>query len=207
MRQAEFPLVLNSKDTGPEVPGFLLRENYLAEEEESHFLDRVAEGPWESDWKRRIQQFGLGYARKHGGQPEWVRDFPDWLRELGTRVAEDAGFDREPENCVINEYVPPQGIAPHSDYPAFGPRIACVSLGSGVVLDLIHSDKSLRVPVHVPARSLWVLSGEARTQWQHGIAPRLSDVIDGMRRPRQRRVSITFRTAAREDHRGHVVEE
>jgi hypothetical protein len=55
------------------------------------------------------------------------------------------------------------------------------------------------VSVHVPARSLWVIAGEARWEWQHGIAARLSDVIDGERRQRERRVSITFRTAKNPD--------
>ena len=178
------------------VPGFELREDYLTREEEQELLRLVESGPWETDWKRRIQQFGLGYKGEHGRRATWVRDFPDWLRALADRVGADAGFERAPENCVINEYIPPLGIAPHADYLAFGPRIACVSLGSDVVMDLIEPDTSVRVPVHVPARSLWILSGEARGKWRHGIAPRFSDKIRGERRPRQRRVSITFRTAA-----------
>jgi hypothetical protein len=44
---------------------------------------------------------------------------------------------------------------------------------------------------------LWIIAGEARSEWRHGIASRLTDVIDGERRPRARRISITFRTAAR----------
>ena len=114
---------------------------------------------------------------------------------LAARAQRDADFNRLPENCVINEYVPPLGIAPHRDYPAFGSRIACVSLGSDIILDFVSADRSRRVPVHVPARSLWIIDGPARTQWLHGIAPRLNDVIAGERRKRGRRVSITFRTA------------
>ena len=51
------------------------------------------------------------------------------------------------------------------------------------------------INAHVPARSLWIMTGEARTKWLHGIAARLTDLIDGERRNRRRRVSITFRTA------------
>jgi alkylated DNA repair dioxygenase AlkB len=114
---------------------------------------------------------------------------------LAERVGRDAGFERFPENCVINEYIPPLGIGPHRDYADFGGIVACVSLGSDIVVDFTHPDRGLRVPVHVPARSFWCISGEARWQWLHGIAPRLTDVIGGIRRPRGRRVSITFRTA------------
>jgi alkylated DNA repair dioxygenase AlkB len=177
-----------------EVPGFSLRPDYVDGEEERALLAQVDSGPWETDWRRRIQQYGLGYA-SGGNKPAWVRDLPDWLRPLARRVAEDANFERFPENCVINEYVPPLGIGPHRDYGAFGPTIACVSLGSDVVMDFTHAERGLRAAIHVPARSLWIITGEARREWQHGIGSRLSDVIGGERRRRGGRVSITFRTA------------
>jgi alkylated DNA repair dioxygenase AlkB len=180
------------------VSGFSVRANYVTAEEERELLAQVENGPWETDWRRRIQQYGLGYSDS-GGKPSWIRDLPEWLLPLAGRVARDAGFERFPENCVINEYIPPLGIGPHRDYPAFGPTIACVSLGSDVVLDLMKADRSERVSLHVPARSLWVLSGEARTKWLHGIAARLTDPIGGERRKRGRRVSITFRTAKNAD--------
>jgi alkylated DNA repair dioxygenase AlkB len=43
--------------------------------------------------------------------------------------------------------------------------MACVSLGSDMVMDFKLSEEKLHVPVHVPARSLWVISGEARWKW------------------------------------------
>jgi alkylated DNA repair dioxygenase AlkB len=104
-------------------------------------------------------------------------------------------MERFPENCVINEYLPPLGIGPHKDYPAFGSTIACVSLASAVILDLMSPDRATRIPVDVPARSLWVMTGEARSRWMHGIAARLTDTVAGERRKRGRRVSVTFRTA------------
>ena len=177
------------------APGFSLRPEYITSEEENSLLADAASGPWQNDYRRRIQQYGLGYGGERGAKPTWIRDFPDWLKPLAKRVAQDAGFGRFPENCVINEYIPPQGIAPHKDYAAFGPTVACVSLGSHILLDLIQPESERRITLHVPARSLWVMTGEARSQWQHGIAPRLTDVIEGQRRTRDRRVSITFRTA------------
>ncbi|HTG44821.1 MAG TPA: alpha-ketoglutarate-dependent dioxygenase AlkB, partial [Verrucomicrobiae bacterium] len=177
------------------VEGFWLAEDYLSMMEEGDLLQRVEKGPWETDWKRRIQQYGIGYGGRAGGRTTLVRDFPDWLQTLAERVARDAGFERVPDNCVVNEYIPPLGIAPHKDYAAFGPRVACLSLGSDIVMDLLAPNSSRRVEAYVPARSLWVLSGKARTEWQHGIATRLSDNIHGEKQPRARRVSITFRTA------------
>jgi alkylated DNA repair dioxygenase AlkB len=193
MSQAEL-FETKQSEVGAGVPEFSLRRDYISAQEERELVAHVENGPWETDWRRRIQQYGLGYSGDNG-RASWVRDLPEWLLPLAGRVARDAGFERFPENCVINEYIPPLGIGPHRDYPAFGPTIACVSLGSDVVLDLTKADRSERVSALVPARSLWVLSGEARTKWLHGIATRLTDPIDGERRKRARRVSITFRTA------------
>jgi alkylated DNA repair dioxygenase AlkB len=141
-----------------------------------------------------VQRYGLGYGPD---RPRAVAGpFPDWLRPLAERVGADSHFERFPENCVINEYLPGQGIAPHKDYSNFGPKVACVSLGSDVILDFFSEDRAIRAPVLVPARSLWIIEGEARSNWLHGIAPRLHDVVAGERRKRGLRISITFRTAA-----------
>ncbi len=118
------------------------------------------------------------------------------LKHAATGVAEDAPMERFPENCVINEYIPPLGIGPHRDYPEFGPTIACVSLGSDVVMNFANRELNRRVSVYVPRRSFWAISGEARWKWTYAIAPRLSDTIHGEHRLRGRRISLTFRTAA-----------
>jgi alkylated DNA repair dioxygenase AlkB len=191
MRQGE--LALETEREQCEISGFTLRPDFITPVEERELLQQLEHGPWETDWRRRIQQYGLGYAGEHGRKASWVRDFPEWLIDLAHRV--EPYFDRFPENSVINEYIPPLGIGPHRDYPTFGATVACVSLGSDIVMEFIHPECGLKVPVFVPARSLWVITGEARYQWQHSIASRLNDVINGERHARGRRVSITFRTA------------
>lgn len=180
----------------PSIPGFRLELDYITPQEEQALLAHLENGPWQTDYRRRIQQYGLGYGSGNRQTPVWLRDFPDWLTDLASRVHHDAGFDRFPENCVINEYIPPLGIGPHRDYPDFGPIVACVSLGSDIVMNFTNPERQVRLPIVVPARSFWVVQGEARWQWTHGTPTRLTDVIHGERRPRRRRVSITFRTKA-----------
>jgi alkylated DNA repair dioxygenase AlkB len=179
----------------PRVPGLVVKPDYIDEAEEKRLIARVEEGPWDTDFKRRVQQYGLGYGGDENGEVTWVRDFPPWLLELAQRLTDERFLPRFPENCVINDYAPGVGIGPHRDYPPFGSVIAAVSLLSDVVIDFARPDGSDKIPILVPARSLWVASGEARWRWTHGIAPRLSDVIDGERRRRGRRVSLTFRIA------------
>jgi alkylated DNA repair dioxygenase AlkB len=72
-----------------------------------------------------------------------------------------------------------------------------VSLGSPCFLELVDGER--HAILDVAPRSLWILGGEARSRWMHGIAARKADVLDGVKRPRGRRISITMRTARRTD--------
>lgn len=49
--------------------------------------------------------------------------------------------------------------------------------------------------LYLAPRSLITLSGEARHQWTHAIPARKSDMVNGIKIPRERRVSLTFRSA------------
>lgn len=46
--------------------------------------------------------------------------------------------DRRPNHVLINEYLPGQGIMPHTDGNAFNPLISTVSLGGSTMLDFYH---------------------------------------------------------------------
>ena len=54
-------------------------------------------------------------------------------------------------------------------------------------------------PALLPRRSCVLLTGESRSGWQHGIAPRKSELTANGRRSRRRRVSLTFRTVLNRD--------
>ena len=105
------------------------------------------------------------------------------------------GVKRPRDQVIVNEYLPGQGIASHVDcVPCFGPGIAIVSLGSPCVMIFTHVQTAARHAVTLEERSLTILSGAARYDWQHGIPARKSDVIAGVKVPRGRRLSLTFRT-------------
>ena len=44
--------------------------------------------------------------------------------------------NNRPNHVLVNEYLPGQGIMPHTDGPAFFPMVSTVSLGSHTFLDL-----------------------------------------------------------------------
>ncbi len=52
---------------------------------------------------------------------------------------------------------------------------------------------SQKVDLVLEPESLLVLSGEARNVWTHAIPARKSDIVNGQKQPRSRRLSLTFR--------------
>ncbi len=177
-------------DQPAEVPGLAVHRDYVDLAEQQRLIGHVDAGEWSDDYRRRVQLYGVSYGDEGVA---WARDFPPWLDELGARLVRAGHLPRMPDNCVINSYAPGVGIGPHRDYMVFDAPLVALSLLSDVVVDF--SDGARSVPVDVPARSLWRASGEARWRWTHGIAARRSDTVDGQRRPRGRRVSLTFRVA------------
>jgi alkylated DNA repair dioxygenase AlkB len=183
--------------TRPLAPGLSYVESYISREEERELLGAVDRQQWRTDWKRRRQVYGVAYSGPQAGSK--LEPLPTWLDWLVARVLADGYLEGQVVNSVINEFLPGQGIAPHVDHLEFGPTVVAVSLGGATVLDL-HDPTAPRrekVSLDVQPRSLWVLGGEARSHWLHGIAPRQRDIVGGVARPRERRVSITLRTRAR----------
>ena len=103
-------------------------------------------------------------------------------------------FKSIPDQAIVNEYEPGQGISAHVDcVPCFGETIGSLTLGSGAIMQFQNIPNGCREELYLQERSLIVLSEAARYEWTHGIPARKADVIDGFKIERKRRVSITFR--------------
>ena len=99
-----------------------------------------------------------------------------------------------PDQVIVNEYAPGQGIGAHTDDERrFGPCVVGVSLGSACTLTLQHKATHDIVAVTLPRRSAYKLEGNARYAWTHAIPARKSDAVDGKRTLRGTRISVTFR--------------
>jgi alkylated DNA repair dioxygenase AlkB len=181
----------------PNVPGLAYVDGYVSGDEERELLTAIDGERWLTDYKRRRQVYGVAYSGPQAGTK--LNALPTWLSWLVTRVRQDGWLRDEVVNAVINEYLPGQGISAHFDHPAFGPTVVAVSLGAATSLELENpsAPQLSKVTLDVQPRSLWVLGGQARSHWQHGIAARQSDLVNGLKRPRERRVSVTLRTLAR----------
>jgi len=171
------------------VDGLTYHADFLTEEEEEVLLEQVDARVWNETLSRRTQHYGYVYQYKKGGRLEETTPLPEeweWLVERIQLVCD------EPVNQIlVNEYLPGQGISAHTDAGTFGETVVSVSLGSVCVMDFTRGEE--KQSVVLDARSAVVLQGEARWGWKHGIAGRKSDVVDGVRKTRGRRVSLTFR--------------
>ncbi len=179
------------------VSGLSLLPDFITETEERELLSVIDQRPWLADLQRRVQHYGYryDYTARQVTADLYLGALPDWLQLLTTRLHFEGLFATPPDQVIVNEYHPGQGIAAHVDcIPCFGGTIASLSFGSGCLMDFTHSKTAQKTSLFLPSRSLLLLQGDARYHWQHGIAKRKSDVVDGVKMQRGRRVSLTFRT-------------
>jgi alkylated DNA repair dioxygenase AlkB len=100
------------------------------------------------------------------------------------------------DQATVQEYEPGVGISDHiDDSLCFGPEIVTVSLLSPCVYRLTNPKTKFFVEQVIQPRSAVILSDQVRAHWKHGIPARKTDIVDGQRRRRTKRLSITFRTA------------
>ncbi|NRG17338.1 alpha-ketoglutarate-dependent dioxygenase AlkB [Rhizobiales bacterium] len=171
--------------------------NHINCDGQKSLMERIDAAPWRSDLRRRVQHYGYRYDYKarRVTRDSYLGPLPDWLTPLCERLANDGHFATPPDQVIVNEYLPGQGIAPHVDCePCFGETVASLSLGSGCVMDFTNVETGEALSHYLEPRSLLVLSGEARYRWRHAIASRKSDPGPNGRVARGRRVSLTFRT-------------
>ena len=98
------------------------------------------------------------------------------------------------DQMIVNEYQPGSGIPAHVDAAFFDDTIVSLSLGSPCIIEFDQDRAKRHEQLLLEPRSALVLTLEARHAWKHGIRARLSDVWQGRELPRDRRVSVTFRT-------------
>lgn len=179
------------------VDGLSYLADFIGSEEETRLLAFIDAQSWRPDLKRRVQHYGFvyDYRARRVTKADFLGAIPRPLDALAQRLKSTGLYEQTPDQVIINEYLPGQGIAPHIDcQPCFGGTIASLSLGSQCLMDFARQASVLKPSVLLERGSLLILKDAARHDWRHGIAARKSDLIDGARKRRARRVSLTFRT-------------
>ena len=183
-----------------EIAGLTLLPEFITGTQEDHLLKIIDKQTWSTDLKRRVQHYGYQYDYKARTVSEnsYLGALPSWMDFAITRLSEQKIFSESVDQAIINEYLPGQGIAPHVDcVPCFADTIASLSLGSTCQMAFTQAETGDKAILTLPPRSLLILRDDARYKWRHAIPARKSDLIDGVRTPRDRRVSVTFRQVSR----------
>ncbi len=178
----------------PYVPGLIYVENYI--DSEQKLLEAINKEEWDNSMKRRVQHYGYKYDYKaRAVNPSmYLGPLPEWSQGVANKLVSDQYFPSAPDQLIINEYLPGQGISNHVDcQPCFSETIVSISLGSACVMNLTKIDTRQVIELYLQPRSLLLLSGDSRYKWFHGITGRLSDQINGKKIQREKRVSLTFR--------------
>lgn len=176
------------------IPGVRYMPHFISSEAEAALIQMIDQQPWITDLRRHVQHYGYRYDYRARGLASdlYLGPIPDWLHPCCQKLQSEGHFSQIPDQVIVNEYLPGQGIALHTDcIPCFGDTVASISLGSGCQMDFESGEE--RTSHYLEHQSLLILSGEARYQWKHGIAARKSDRVDGNLVPRDRRISLTFR--------------
>lgn len=179
-----------------EIPGLQYIPEYITEDEHAQLLEDIDRQIWQEDLKRRVQHYGYKYDYKKRAvdYSMYLGELPDWLLTIAQKFDERKLVTKIPDQVIINEYKPGQGIAAHIDCPpCFDKTIISLSLGSTCVMEFTNVKTKVKIPILLYPRSLIVLQGESRYEWQHGIPQRQTDKYEGRKFVRTRRVSLTFR--------------
>jgi DNA oxidative demethylase len=173
--------------------GFVLVREFLTSEDEAGLLQFIGGLEFHEfqmrgvTAKRRVLQFGWHYSfESYKLTP--AAPMPEIFEPVRTRAASAAAIPPEDfAEVLVTEYRPGAGIGWHPDASPFG-IVAGVSLAGTCRMRFQTGAGPDRrtAAVELPPRSMYLLTGEARTKWEHTIPP-----------TKELRYSITFRTLRR----------
>ena len=178
------------------VPGLVYIPNYLEKDAQDDLLQVIDRQKWSIKEQRKIQEYGYKYDYQDGSfvASTYLGTLPDWAQSIAVRLAKDGLILNVPDQVIVNEYQPGQGIVSHTDcIPCFGNTIITLSLGSDCVMTFSHTQTSEEAKILLQIGSLLIFKEEARASWQHGILACYQDNYQGREFMRSRRISMTFR--------------
>jgi alkylated DNA repair dioxygenase AlkB len=186
-----FDLPLAPRTPLPE--GFRYQDDLITAQEEGDLVARFQDLPFKPYehlgyfGNRRIA--GFGWRQDEAGRMvETGEPIPDVLLPLLEKAAAFTGLVQDSfRHALVTEYSPGAGIGWHRDRPP-AVAIAGVSLLSPCTFRLRRKagDKWDRASIVAAPRSVYLMSGPARSDWQHSIPE-----VEALR------YSVTFRTIGR----------
>jgi alkylated DNA repair dioxygenase AlkB len=165
-------------DGGGYPEGFRYQLELIDPSEEAALLEHVRALPFRSfefhgyTGNRRVVSFGWKYDFEKRRLEE-AGGIPDFLLSLRDGAARFAGLESDRlQQALVSEYDAGAGIGWHRDKAVFG-EVVGVSLLAPCTFRLRRKvgDKWQRKSLIAEPRSAYLLSGPARTEWEHSIPP------------------------------------
>jgi alkylated DNA repair dioxygenase AlkB len=181
----------------PLIAGLRYEDEVISKAEERALLERLGAlelAPFRFHGfigNRKTQSFGWRYDFEDASFAP-TEPIPSWLRTVRERAAAFAGLrPDEFVHALLARYDPGAGIGWHRDRDVFE-KVVGISLNTPATLRFRHRTVNgfKRASLEVEPRSAYLLSGEARHDWEHSISPGQS-----------LRFSITFRTLSEKGRR------
>ncbi|OLY93193.1 alkylated DNA repair protein alkB family protein 8 [Cnuella takakiae] len=176
------------------VPGLLVIPDFIDSSMEAALMQEIDTQTWVVDYDRRLQYYG--YRNELETPYNLVAipvPLPPVVQQLSEQLVARKLLVYQPDQVIINEYLPGQGLRPHKDRNYFENQICGINLGSGCIMRFIKIKGGDVVDVAVPRRSLYLMQDDARYKWNHSIPSRKKDTIEGKVQHREVRWSITYR--------------
>lgn len=174
------------------LPGLTVAEAFITAAEEEVLVAHIEDAGLETfkfqQWegKRLTRSFGWSYDFQTATFARAER-IPEWLAPIASRAERFANLPPGSiAQALLISYGPGAGIGWHKDRPVFE-HVVGISLGAEAAMRFRRrrQDGFDRFALPLVPRSIYHLSGAARHDWEHSIAP-----ID------EARWSITFRSLA-----------
>jgi alkylated DNA repair dioxygenase AlkB len=174
--------------------GFSYQADFIAPGSEDALLEHLTTLPFKDfefhgfKGKRRVVWFGWRYDFNGGGLRKTDVGLPSFLAPIRDQVAAFAHIEpADLQQVLVTEYRPGAAIGWHKDRSLFGIVIG-LSLLSACRFRLRRKTKAgwERAQLTIEPRSVYVLRGSARNEWEHSI-PAVAAL----------RYSITFRNVLR----------
>jgi alkylated DNA repair dioxygenase AlkB len=175
------------KAVGPE--GLRYLTEFISKATEQTLIEKIQSLPLtpfqfgQYEGKRRVASFGFSYDYTQKRLQE-ADPIPGWLKETANKIEMVVSPGDKIEQVLCTEYDVGVGIGWHRDKPHFQ-KIFGLSLGTDCRLRFRRKSglKWDRFALNALPRSLYMMTGESRSVWEHSIS-----AVEA------KRYSITFRT-------------
>jgi alkylated DNA repair dioxygenase AlkB len=178
------------------LPGLILIPNFITKEEEQYLIDEINNNEWDTSLTRLTQHYGYKYNYKSRNitEEDYLGPIPDWFDFFIEKTRLTKLIKQKPDQIIINRYLPGEGISAHTDIPSiFKNQIFTLSLGSGAIIEFKNKINDETKQMYLPRRTFLLMQDEARYNYTHEIKKNKIDDVNGKKKIRKTRYSITCR--------------